>query len=398
MYLDHQATAICVLAVGQFGRQQGADKAYCVRFKNQPVMMQTSDPLDVIACEPPSFSAAEAERLAADHYGLDATATTLVSERDQNFRLDTDDRRRFVLKITNVVEDALVTDFQIAALRYIEKYRERHTFPLSVPQIVPSLDGRLRITTTAANGAEHSVRLVTWVAGVPLGDDEVTVPLARCMGESLAHLGRSLSGFRHAGGDQSLLWDLQQALKLRSLLEHIPDAAVRADVERGLDEFEEAAYPVLPSLRRQVIHSDFNPDNVMLDVESPDKVAGVIDFGDMLESPLIADVAIGASYMRPREGNPLALIVEFIAAYHGVTPLAMQELDVLVPLIKARLAASVSILYWRVAARAADDPYLGKLLESESGAAKFLRRLHEYPAASAKQTLRQVRASVTPAD
>lgn len=360
--------------------------------------MQTSDPLDVIACEPPSFSAAEAERLAADHYDLDVTATTLVSERDQNFRLDANDGRRFVLKITNVVEDALVTDFQIAALRHIEKYGERHTLPLSVPQIVPSRDGRLRITAIAADGARHSVRLVTWVAGVPLGDDEVTVSLAQRLGASLAHLGRALSGFRHAGGDQVLLWDLQQALELRNLLTHIPDATVRADVERGLNEFEEMAYPVLPSLRRQVIHSDFNPDNVMLDADNPDKVAGVIDFGDMLESPLIADVAIGASYMRPREGNPLALIVEFIAAYHGVTPLTVQEVDILVPLIKARLAASVSILHWRVAARAADDPYLSKLLESESGAAIFLRRLHEYPAGSAQQTLRQVCASVTPAD
>ena len=53
------------------------------------------DPLD---SPPPAFGAHDAERLAADVFGVDATGSPLVSERDQNVRLVTDDGSGFVLK------------------------------------------------------------------------------------------------------------------------------------------------------------------------------------------------------------------------------------------------------------------------------------------------------------
>jgi len=36
----------------------------------------------------PSFTMADAERIAREMYGVDATATPLTSERDQNFLLN----------------------------------------------------------------------------------------------------------------------------------------------------------------------------------------------------------------------------------------------------------------------------------------------------------------------
>ena len=46
--------------------------------------------------------------------------TPLVSERDQNFRLDATNGRRFVVKIANGAEPAQITDFQIQALLHLE--------------------------------------------------------------------------------------------------------------------------------------------------------------------------------------------------------------------------------------------------------------------------------------
>jgi len=174
---------------------------------------------------------------------------------------------------------------------------------------------------------------------------------------------------------------------------HIPKDEVRVEVVRSLDEFEEFAWPELSGLRRQVIHSDFNPDNVLTHATEPDEVAGVIDFGDMLEAPLVADVAIAASYLRPDEGDPLALIAEFVAGYASVTPLQPNELKILFELIRARLCASIVILYWRASFRDADDPYLGKLLDAESFAETFLTRLNLIPRLNATQTFAQVCAS-----
>ena len=94
------------------------------------------------------------------------------------------------------------------------------------------------------------------------------------------------------------------------------------------------------------------------------------------------------------EGNPLERIAEFLVGYHSVTPLAVPEIDLLFDLIKTRLAASICILSWRAARRGADDPYLGGVVASNSGAAEFLKILLELPREHAQQTFRQICASV----
>ena len=142
------------------------------------------------------------------------------------------------------------------------------------------------------------------------------------------------------------------------------------------------------------MHSDFNADNIVIEATDEDKVAGVIDFGDMLEAPLVADVAIGASYVRTTSGDPMSLMTEFVAAYHRVTPLAREELDILFELIKARLSASVVILDWRISLRGEGDPYLQKVVYDEVSARRVLGRLQEVPREHARRVFREVCAAV----
>ncbi len=124
-------------------------------------------------------------------------------------------------------------------------------------------------------------------------------------------------------------------------------------------------------------------------------MAGVIDFGDMLKAPLVVDVAVGASYLRAMEGNPLSGIAEFLSAYHSVTPLDIAEIDILFDLIKTRLAASITILSWRATLRGADDAYLMGAVRSEASAADFMKILLQMPRESAQQTFRQICASAS---
>lgn len=354
--------------------------------------MPPNDPLAVIAEEAPEFPADAIISYAARHYGLDVTVRSLVSERDQNFRLQAADGRRFVFKIANAVEDPQVTDFQIQALRHIaQRVREEH-LAVTVPEVVPTVGGEFSITLERA-GQAHVARVVTFLDGEPLATATPSAPLARNAGACLASLGRALRGFEHPGEAHSLLWDIQQALNLRRLIGHIRDTEVARAVDAALQDFERFAEPVMPGLRAQVIHSDLNPDNLLVNPDAKDEVAGVIDFGDMLHAPLIADVAIGCSYLRVADGNPLSLISEFIAGYQQVTALQQAEIDILFELIQARLAASISILEWRLSSRGSDDPYLANLESGERSAGQFLIRLREIPREHAIQAFRQVCAS-----
>lgn len=352
-----------------------------------------ADPFVVLQIEAPEIDLGAVREVVRQNYGLEGDFKPLISERDQNFRLSCADGRQFVLKIANAAEDAVATDFQIQALLYLEARLAAHDYPIVVPRILRTLGDATHVVVPVA-GAQHVTRIVSYVAGVPLGDAPNSALLSRRMGIFLAHLGRALQGFEHPGSRHGLLWDMQQALELRKILEHIPDAQLRAEVARTLDDFETVAVPQFASLRSQVIHSDFNRENVLIDAVDSDLVAGVIDFGDMVLAPLVVDVAIGASYLGATEGNPLIFIAEFLHGYHSVTPLELPEIDLLFDLIKTRMAASISILSWRAALRGVDDPYLAGAVASEGDAADFFRVLMELPRDNARQTFRQICASV----
>lgn len=354
--------------------------------------MPQADPFAVIESENPRLGDDEIRQILREHYSLEADLKPLISERDQNFRLRCDDGRQFILKIANAAEDPVATDFQVQALIHLESYQATHDCPINVPRILRTTDGRSVVPVTSA-GEQHLARVVTHVAGIPLGDEQASSVLCRRLGIYLAHLGRALRGFDHPGSEHGLLWDMQQALALRRILEHVPDPVLRQGIAQTLDEFEVHALPHFREVRSQVIHSDLNPENVLIDPADSSRVAGVIDFGDMLKAPLIVDVGIGASYLRVLDGNPLAGIAEFLAGYHSITPLEIPEIDMLFDLIRTRLAASIAILSWRAALRGADDPYLAGAVASEGNAAMFLQVLLELPREHAQQTFRQICAS-----
>ncbi|HSD69428.1 MAG TPA: phosphotransferase [Woeseiaceae bacterium] len=345
-----------------------------------------NNPLAIIASELPQLTAETAVHLLREHYAIEVlTASPLVSERDQNFRLRTADGRRLVLKIANVAEEPVVTDFQIRALQHIERYQARHGTRCNAPRIVPTRDGRAQIEISA-NGQTHIARVVTFLAGVPHGDAQPSIAYCRNAGRYLAELDLALRDFDHPGANQNLLWDMKRAVDLRQLLPCISTPAVRERVSRCLDYFEGQVLPHFGSLRWQVIHNDLNPDNVLLAAEGSAEVVGIIDFGDMLTAPLAVDVAIAVSYLRVDGDDALAGILAFVSAYHRVSSLADREVDLLFDLIRARLAATISIRYWRISERSADDPYLQKILQ-ENSAEGFLARLDELPREEVRRRL-----------
>lgn len=308
----------------------------------------------------------------------------LLSERDQNFRVEATDGRRYVLKIANRAEDPSVTLFQVEALRHIERHADAD-IP-AVPRVVPTAAGASHVST--AHGPDrHIVRLVSWVDGQPLAEDDPSLALSHSIGHGLATLGRWLRGFRHPGENQSLLWDMKKASELRRHLGLLDGAVIRGAVSSALDDFDAIARPAMQSMRWQVIHNDLHSENLLVRPGQPDVMVGVIDFGDMLRSPLIVDLGVCAAYLRGDDEAPFAAIRAFVAGYQQITPLTAAELDLLYYLVRARLAATVCISRWRLSARAADDPYLKVALNAERAAADYLLLVNQF-------TLAEFRAQI----
>lgn len=93
-----------------------------------------------------------------------------------------------------------------------------------------------------------------------------------------------------------------------------------------------------------MVHNDLNAFNVLVD-DTP-QITGHPGFGDMVHTALVNDVAVAASYHVHDAAQPLRSIALFVAAYHRVTPLEVDEVNLLYDLVAARFVASFPRRAW----------------------------------------------------
>ena len=314
---------------------------------------------DLLASPAPAFSLEQASRLGRNAFGVDGPIEQLGGERDQNFRLRdvAGDGHEYVLKIANAAEDPMDLDLQRAALAHLA----RHAPALQVPSVRPATSGSPWAELDATDGTRHRAWLLRYLPGTPLGEANLTPGLRRAAGAELARLGAGLRGFFHPAAGRVLLWDIKQVGRLRPRLRDVQDATLRRLAALALDRFEARALPALPRLRAQVLHADANGANVLVDASdgaaSP-AIAGFIDFGDMVHTALANDVAVLLASAVTETSDPVQEAAEIVAGYDSVTPLADEELSILLELWLGRLIAAVLISAWRVELHPENEEYI----------------------------------------
>jgi Ser/Thr protein kinase RdoA (MazF antagonist) len=243
------------------------------------------------------------------------TARRLPSERDQNFLLIDDSDQRFVLKIANDAESRSFLEAQNAVLDYLS---ERVSFCQRVIGDIAEFEG-------------HFVRVVTYLPGVPLAEIKPHTPgLLHDLGQKLGQLTRSLTGFDHPAVHRDFHWDLANGNRIvNEYAPLIEDGELRELVLN-------CRFEPRTELRRSVIHGDANDYNVLVDPESM-TVSGLIDFGDMVYSYTVGDLAIALAYVVLGDGDPR----DVIAGYKSEFGLLDEEREALWPLVRLRLAMSV---------------------------------------------------------
>jgi len=288
-------------------------------------------------------------------YGLSGALKPLSGERDANFLLEpAQGGARCMLKLSHPDEDPLVADFQTQALLHVAA-----TDPgLPVQRLLRDRQGAASVQIEDAEGRTRVARVFSYLEGLPMPQAPRSGAQRRSVARTLARLDRALAGLAHAAAARELPWDIQRAERVRPLLMHVADPARRALAEAALDAFERHTKPVLRGLRRQPIHNDSNPSNLLVDPAEPARVSGILDFGDMVHAPLVNEVAVAASYQLDECGDALAMIARFAADYHAVLPLTEAETFVLLDLVRARLAMIVAISGWRAARQPDNQAYL----------------------------------------
>lgn len=308
--------------------------------------MPAQDPAtSLLTLPPPALPADELARLAASHYGVTGILSPLTSERDLNHRLTTTSGESFTLKLSNPAEPAAMTAFQTAALLHVAGRSP-------TPRVIPALNGQPIIATP--HGA---LRLLTWLDGIPLHATPRSPAQRRAVGTALARLTTHLQTFTHPAADHILLWDIQHFPRLARLIAALPDFALRAEATPFLARFTTDIAPRLASLPTQIVHADFNPHNLLTAADDPTKITGILDFGDMVRSPRICDLAVAAAYQID-PAAPLDSLTDLITGYHAILPLTEPETALLFDLITARMFATLIITGWRAARYPANAAYI----------------------------------------
>jgi 4-aminobutyrate aminotransferase-like enzyme/Ser/Thr protein kinase RdoA (MazF antagonist)/murein DD-endopeptidase MepM/ murein hydrolase activator NlpD len=322
----------------------------------------------------PTFGPDEAETIVARRFGVPGTARPLPSERDQNFLLRLTDGSRVVLKIAHAGEDRDILELQTLALRQLAE----RVPGLALPRVRTAVDGAEIVEIAGDDGVVHFARLLTWVPGMLLADVRPHMPeLLESLGQVIAQIDTGLEGLQHPAARREFKWDLARAGWIREHLSGVGDARRRTIVERILERYAAELAPALASLPAGTIYNDANDYNVLVRGEDPwaRRVVGVIDFGDLVHSPVVCDLAIAAAYALLGKPDPLAAAARVVAGYHAIRPLTEIEIDLLDVLISARLAVSaVNAGVQRAAAPG--NPYL---TISEAPAWDALERLSALP-------------------
>jgi 4-aminobutyrate aminotransferase-like enzyme/Ser/Thr protein kinase RdoA (MazF antagonist) len=326
----------------------------------------------------------EAEALARELHGLEATARALPGEYDHNFRLTGADGQAFVLKVMHPARERALVELQLEALEHLA----RRAPALTLPRVRRSRDDRAIVTARDRDGQERLVWMLTYVPGGTLADARPRTPgLLASLGRFLGEMDAGLVGFAHPAARRELKWDLARAGWIREHLGSIPEGSRRALVERFLSLHDSDVVPALPRLRQSVIHGDANDHNALVDDPGPEprRVVSVIDFGDMVETATVFEVAIAAAYAILGMADPLEAAAAVVGGYHRAFPLTEAEVALLYPLIGSRLAVSVTNAAARKAQRP-DDPYV---TISEAPAWAALERLAAIHPRLAHYTFRQ---------
>lgn len=279
----------------------------------------------------PTFDVDTATTVAADHFDIRARAQLLPSERDQNFLLTNEAGEKFVLKIANALESRAFLEAQNSVLKHLERKVSFCQRPL------PATSGDELVILKAASGATHFARVVHYLPGVPLAEVRPhSSELLTDLGRKLGQLAHTLADFDHAAVHRDFHWDLANGNHVANeFAELIDNASLRELVLKC--RFEPQA-----SLRRSVIHGDANDYNLLVDPDGS-TITGLIDFGDMVYSYTIGDLAIAIAYVILDKTDPHAAAADVLNGYRSEYELCSDELESLWPLVRLRLAMSVCL-------------------------------------------------------
>ncbi|MCB6087487.1 aminotransferase class III-fold pyridoxal phosphate-dependent enzyme [Flavobacterium psychrophilum] len=281
------------------------------------------------------FSEAHIELLAKDHYGLFVSAKMLNGYDELNYLLTDINNKQFILKVSDENQPFLFLDAQVKIIKHLSNSSISNNFQ----QFCINNQGD-ELTAVENEGKKYYLRILSFLEGDFWVDKlEKSNILYSQLGHFLGTMDKSLQDFSHTAMHRQYTWDISRASDANDRLKYIKNHERRRIASYFLLQFDTEVLPKIHTLRHAYIHNDANDYNVLVDDNT---VTGLIDFGDMVYTALINNLAIACTYAMLSHEDPLSAATLIVRGYHESYALTTQELDALYYLIAGRLCISVT--------------------------------------------------------
>lgn len=282
-----------------------------------------------------NFSEKDIEAFAKKHYQLDVAATMLNGYDELNCLLTDKPGKKFIFKIATDEHGVHFLDAQVKIVNHLGKSPVGSKFQ----KYIVNTEGE-ELTSIVIEGKNYYLRILSFLEGSFWVDEkEKPDALYIDLGNFVGSMDKALQNFSHPAMHRHYTWDISTATDANVRIPCIKNHERRRIAAYFLLQFEMEVLPVLSSLRHAYAHNDTNDYNVLV---QHNKVSGLIDFGDMVYTALINNLAVACTYAMLNNDNPLQAASLVVKGYHHEYPLTEQELDLLYYLVAARLCISVT--------------------------------------------------------
>lgn len=269
-----------------------------------------------------------------EKYQLDVEIFPLNGYEDQNFLLRTGDQKKYIAKLSPVAGNASFFKAQIAVADHLQSSSLNGFFQ----KYISNIKGE-KITKIHQDEETFFLRVLSFLEGeFWYRIKEKDPSMFKNLGGFLGKMDRELSQIQEDAFHRFHDWDINRALVSEKKLHYIKDHEKRRLVSYFLLQFQTEVLPEIYNLRYACIHGDVNDYNILVKGK---EISGLIDFGDMVWSLLINNLAIACAYAMLETENPLDVATTLIKEYHQEYPLLEKETDLLYYLIASRLCISV---------------------------------------------------------
>lgn len=285
----------------------------------------------------PGFKLHEVLNIINEQYNLQGEIQLLDSYIDQNFLLETSEKEKFVFKIANRTDSL---DF-LKATQEVMTILSSDNEKAACPKIINNIHKDKIVHLLDSNKDTYFAWMISFIPGklfakVENHSDE----LLSNLGSFIGNLDSTLQNYFNPSFHKYLDWDLRNALDAEPFLSYIPNASDKNIAAYFLNLFRTFVIPNFSKLRMSVIHNDPNDYNLFV-TEDQKNISGIIDFGDMVHSYTVNNLAIAISYAVFGKEDILEKASIILNGYHKVYPLTEIEVEMLYYLIGARMAVTV---------------------------------------------------------